>query len=147
MRILVIEDDPVAAQVIERILRGVFTEIKIAATMHAAIQLLRDYRPDVAVVDLRLPDSRPEETLEQVVSMRDTHPEMQIHIVTGAVNPDMAEGFGATSILHKLDMPRHLRARILDGITAHLNDPSKGHVNSAHMLRDTVSIILESSPL
>lgn len=66
VRVLLIEDDPSDALAAERSLAGRY-EIKSVTTLREAIREIRlDWRPDVIVADLDLPDSPGVETLERL---------------------------------------------------------------------------------
>jgi len=56
-RILVVEDDPDVAQLISRILSETGYSISVTATGAAAAQIAQENRPDIAIVDLMLPDT------------------------------------------------------------------------------------------
>ena len=54
-RVLVVEDNADAAEAIARLLEGLAREVRIARTGPQALDLARDYRPDLVLLDLGLP--------------------------------------------------------------------------------------------
>lgn len=147
MRVLIIEDDPTTAECIKRMLKLPEAETLIVHTMSAAAIAISEFAPDVAVVDLHLPDSAPLETVERVKEMRVNHPGMGTIVVTGAVDPSIANGSGADAVMHKLDMPNELRGHILKSISRHLQNPNARLKDSVARLKLTVDSILHGTPV
>lgn len=54
-RVLLVEDDPVTAEVFARALQRAGHEVRVAADGNQALHALRDQAPDVVVLDLGLP--------------------------------------------------------------------------------------------
>src|ERR1017187_6930148 len=65
-RILVVDDDEVVRSVFVKILRGGGYEVSEAATGRQALQLTREQRPDVVLLDVRLPDLSGLEVCRQI---------------------------------------------------------------------------------
>lgn len=85
--ILVIDDEQPIRRLLQKELAGKTREIHTAATAAEALQLSRDYRFDVVVLDLRLPDVR---GLDLLISLRDTIPHVEVIVITGHGDIDIA---------------------------------------------------------
>lgn len=147
MRVLIIEDDPTTAECIKRMLKLPEAETLIVHTMTAAAIAIAEFHPDVAVVDLHLPDSTPMETVQHVRQMREKHPHMGTIVVTGAVDPSIASGSGADAVMHKLDMPSQLSTQILQSISRHLKNPDARLKDSVNRIKLTVDSMLQGTPV
>lgn len=65
-KVLIIEDDPVYCELIERCLHGEGFAVQSAGTLRDGLKLVREEKPDAVVLDLALPDSPMNETVEKV---------------------------------------------------------------------------------
>ena len=65
-RILVIEDDPAVAELVQLYLRNAGFELAQAATARAARIALADFRPELIVLDLGLPDTDGTDLLREI---------------------------------------------------------------------------------
>ena len=86
----------------------------VARTMAQAMNLIREWPIDVTLLDLRLPDSDTESSLEHIPLLRELGTRLII-IVTGAEVTDeladMASDAGADAVLSKdIDIPERLYA-------------------------------------
>ncbi len=80
--LLLIEDDTGVVKVIKRYLEG--SEFTVTAVgKWSEAELLLTSSPDIAIVDLCLPDSIPEETVGRVTEYKGQHPSVPIGIITG----------------------------------------------------------------
>lgn len=86
-RVLLIDDDEVCRNIIGRLLQAHRYEFAGASTAHEGLRLAREWKPDVALVDLRLPDSSGIEVLAQ---MRREVPEISRVMFTGYATFDTA---------------------------------------------------------
>ncbi|KAA0214895.1 response regulator [bacterium] len=57
-RVLIVDDDPVFNQITSAVLASAGYSVRVAATGFEAGMLLAEYRPDIVLVDLMLPDVR-----------------------------------------------------------------------------------------
>src|SRR2546423_1102739 len=82
MRILVVEDDPIVCDLLREFLVGLRHEPRIVHTAEAALDLLRGERPDVILLDIRLPGMSGLDFL-QLQAVRELH--VPILVVSGDV--------------------------------------------------------------
>ena len=61
-RVLVVDDDAALAEMLGIVLRGEGFEPTFVADGDKAVEAFRDSRPDLVLLDLMLPDSRPRTT-------------------------------------------------------------------------------------
>ncbi len=106
IKVLIVEDDPVAAQFIEYILDA-DPEVKVvgtAGTAGKALMMMDDLKPDVVTMDLDLPGGK--DGYQAIQTIMQTNP-VPIVVVTGVLNPEDTEGAararqaGAKAILQK----------------------------------------------
>lgn len=103
MRIVIIEDNERYARVIENALDGFAAEIVTVATWKEAQPYL-DAKPDVAWVDLQLPDSTARETVVKIAEVRAKNAEIVIIVVSGFIDEELrkaALNSGADAIENK----------------------------------------------
>jgi DNA-binding response OmpR family regulator len=94
-RVLFIEDEPALRQSYERAFASRYAAA-FAATGAEAMRLLREHRPDVAVLDLRLPDT---DGIDLLRRMRAVRPGLPVIITTAYVSLEPQ--------LQVLDLPHH----------------------------------------
>ncbi len=80
-RVLLVEDDSGHALLIKRALREFVEQVEHAASVQAAFDLLKDYKPDLIVTDLNLPDSH---SLDHVRRLNNTYPEVPLVVLTSS---------------------------------------------------------------
>ena len=112
-RILVVEDDRALRQVIVTILQIKRFDVASAATVAAALPLLRDHAPDYLILDLNLPDGCGLTVFEEV---RRLQLPTRVAVATGTTDRsllDRAIAMNPAEILHKpfraSDLTRWLR--------------------------------------
>jgi len=66
MRILVVDDDPGVLEIFSELLRTQGYEVMEAATGLAGLQMTRDHRPDLVLLDVRMPDISGIEVCRQI---------------------------------------------------------------------------------
>src|SRR5438034_1227641 len=59
MRVLIVEDDGAVGELLQIFVRGLGHETELVSSAEAALQRLRAPRPDLVLLDLRLPGTRP----------------------------------------------------------------------------------------
>jgi DNA-binding response OmpR family regulator len=81
-RVLFVEDEPALRFSYERFFRNRY-DLAIAATGAEAIEQLRSARPDVLILDMRLPDTDGVDLLRRV---REERPELPVLVTTAYVS-------------------------------------------------------------
>jgi two-component system KDP operon response regulator KdpE len=99
--VLVVDDDDYVADTVTAALRSVKPEIVRAATAGDGLRLALERRPDIAIVDLGLPDADGY-TLTRRIRTFSELAEMRICILTGYLPDDVAaRDAGADAVLGK----------------------------------------------
>jgi sigma-B regulation protein RsbU (phosphoserine phosphatase) len=84
-RVLAVDDDPGVLHAVKRIL-GTRHELATAATPGEALKLANDFRPDLALLDIRMPELNGFELMQK---LRERHPDVDVIFVTGSItDPD-----------------------------------------------------------
>lgn len=116
---LVVEDVPAAREGLATVLRDAYAGIAVeaAGSLHEARMLLRGLKPDIALIDLGLPDGSGAQLIEQL-----THELPSCHCVVTTIFADDVHLFpalraGAQGYLLK-DQPRARMVQALQGIVA-----------------------------
>ena len=81
-RILVVDDEPGMLRAVERVL-GKTYEIVALRSSHEALRIAREVKPDLAIIDVRMPEMDGFELMEQ---LKAEWPELQIILMTGSVD-------------------------------------------------------------
>lgn len=100
-RVLVIDDDPDELAALDLMLRTSDYKTMIASTGKAALQMANMYRPDLLVLDLRMPVVDGFDVLSQ---LRKSLPALPVIVVTadeGEQTRERAVGLGASAYLVK----------------------------------------------
>lgn len=79
-RLLLVDDDPLFAQVMQRALIRRGFEVRLAHAVAPALELLADWMPEDAIVDLRMPG---DSGLTLIRALHDASPAMRIVMLTG----------------------------------------------------------------
>lgn len=74
MVILVVEDQPAAGEALSRLLEIMGHEVHLAATSARAFAILQTVRPDLAVVDIGLPDASGYDVARRIRSLLEPAP-------------------------------------------------------------------------
>lgn len=114
-RILVVDDDEVVRSVFVKILRGRGYEVSEAATGRQALQLTREERPDVVLLDVRLPDLSGLEVCRQIkgdANLQDVFVALCSGEATSSENTVDGLAAGADEYVTKPVNPEELLARM-----------------------------------
>jgi CheY-like chemotaxis protein len=116
MRLLVVDDELDTAQMIALLLTNAGHEVSYAVTAKAALDLAANHRPDVIILDLRLPDMDGIELARQLKAM-DGVRQARIIAITGRVadGERLALEAGCERFLRKPLSPELLDAIIREG--------------------------------
>jgi two-component system OmpR family response regulator len=82
-RVLIVDDEPPVAAMLEAVVTALGYTPRVAWTGSDALRILPEFRPDVVLLDIALPDVRGEIMLD---TLRATDPRLPVVMVTG--NPD-----------------------------------------------------------
>lgn len=118
IRVLVVDDDTGMRDVLKRMLEGEGLQVALAANGKTGLAAFRAAPPDLAVVDIIMPEK---EGLETIATMRREHPETRIIAISGGGRAhfmdflQIARKLGADATLEKpfrkseiLDLVAHL---------------------------------------
>ncbi|MBI4522590.1 MAG: sigma-54-dependent Fis family transcriptional regulator [Deltaproteobacteria bacterium] len=111
-KILIVDDEPDMAENLSLILRAEGYDTVVETKSLKAIDVLEGERPDLAIVDLRMPEMDGLALLERV---KDSHPEIAVILLTGFATVDSAvEAMkkGASDYLSKPFSPTELLVKI-----------------------------------
>jgi DNA-binding NtrC family response regulator len=118
-RLLVVDDDPGILHVVERVAQKLGFDVQFRSSGGAALAALPELKPDVALVDLKMPDLSGIDVLRAV---RAAQPECQVVLMTGHATVDtavQAVQAGALDYIEKpfdLERLRRLLASVRDSI-------------------------------
>lgn len=111
-RIVVVEDEPVLARLLERILGGSQYSVTVVGTAAAALTAIRAVDPALIILDLILPDGRGEDVLAEVMRFRPSSRILVLSSMTQiATRVGVLEG-GAVDFLAKPFDNAELLARV-----------------------------------
>lgn len=105
MKILLIEDDPDIAVLVAAWVKDITDEFVHVMTLADGMREIEkvEMKPHIIILDLKLPDSQPLQTLEQVTTIRQQAPNAFIVIMSGAVQPIPREAHKADGFIHKTE--------------------------------------------
>lgn len=122
--ILIVEDDPMMAELTAQMLRRVGATTSVARTAMDALDAIEDQNPDLIVLDLNLPDL---DGLDLLAVFR-SHSETPIVVLTGHLEPEFrvkAVEAGASAFLTK-----PISAQVLIPAVAHAMTTSHDVIHS-----------------
>jgi len=122
-RILVVDDEPVVTEVVERYLRQQDFEVSLASDGHQALKTAREWHPDLVVLDLMLPGM---DGLEVCRNIRKESIMPIIMLTAKGDETDRIVGLelGADDYVVKPFSPRELVARIKSVLRRSQSGPS-----------------------
>lgn len=101
MKILVVDDEPVVAEVIAESIRGQGHDAVVAHNGQTALELIESALPDAVFLDLVMPGLSGVEVLARI---RQRHPALPVIVFSGRATPEMVaevERLGVTEVLEK----------------------------------------------
>jgi len=110
-RILVVEDEPIVAEVVERYLRRDAHLVRVVHDGNAALEAYERFQPDLIVLDLMLPGIDGMEVCRRVRARAAT-PIIMLTARGDEIDKLLGLGLGADDYLTKPFSPRELAARV-----------------------------------
>jgi CheY-like chemotaxis protein len=104
MKVLIIDDDPLARYTVSRILTGAGYDVVTAIDGEAGLAAVAKENPTIVITDLIMPNK---EGIETILGIKQGHPEIRIIAISGGGrygNADllpMAQSIGADAIVAK----------------------------------------------
>lgn len=102
MRALLVEDEALVALIAEEALAGLGFQVHAAATASEALEAFEQGRPDLAVIDIGLPDMRGDDLARQI---RAKAPDLAIIMASGYDAADVAARFAGDQNLSVVSKP------------------------------------------
>lgn len=102
MRALLVEDEALVALIAEEALAGLGFQVHAAATATEALEAFEQGRPDLAVIDIGLPDMRGDDLARQI---RAKAPDLAIIMASGYDAADVAARFAGDQNLSVVSKP------------------------------------------
>ena len=102
MRALLVEDEALVALIAEEALAGLGFQVHAAATATEALEAFEQGRPDLAVIDIGLPDMRGDDLARQI---RAKAPDVAIIMASGYDAADVAARFAGDQNLSVVSKP------------------------------------------
>lgn len=91
MRVVVAEDDALLREGLALLLRGEGLDVVAAvADPEALLAAVREHRPDVAIVDVRMPPTHTDEGIRAAVAARAAHPDLAVLVLSAYVEQSFA---------------------------------------------------------
>ena len=129
-RILVVEDEAIVAEVVERYLRRDGHEVRVVHDGNAALEAFEHFQPDLIVLDLMLPGIDGMEVCRRVQARAQT-PVIMLTARGDELDKLLGLGIGADDYMTKPFSPRELAARV----TAVLRRANRAPTGDADALR------------
>jgi two-component system, chemotaxis family, chemotaxis protein CheY len=104
MRVLLVDDDPLVREALMAVLESIGHTVRTAPDGDAALDELRDFPPELLVIDIIMPQR---EGVETIIEVRKTNPDLPIIAISGGgfikgtALLEMASKLGATETLAK----------------------------------------------
>ncbi|MHB1651088.1 MAG: response regulator [Desulfitobacteriaceae bacterium] len=118
LRIAIVEDFPAIRELYKYALEPIQAEIQDYPSGSEAIQSIGSFRPDLLILDHRLPDMRGYSVLEQVPEIRN----IPVIVISGYLDPLLLPRYEALGVHNVLSKPIDLPF-LLDRVTSLLNIP------------------------
>jgi signal transduction histidine kinase len=114
--ILIVDDDPDVRQIMFGVLADVGYQVREAENGEAALNILKDYRPDLLVLDFGMPGAN---GAEVAASARQRDNNLRILFVSGYSDTSAIEkAVGKTALLHKPFRPAEFAAAVRSSLDA-----------------------------
>jgi signal transduction histidine kinase len=114
--VLIVDDDPDVRQIMSGVLSDLGYRVKEAASGEVALDILKDYRPDLLVLDFGMPGPN---GAEVAASARQLNEGLKILFVSGYSDTSaIEEAVGKTTLLHKPFRPAEFAAAVRSSLDA-----------------------------
>jgi DNA-binding response OmpR family regulator len=130
-RLVVVEDEPVLAQLLGRILGGAGYTVTVAGTVAGALTAIRAVDPELIILDLVLPDGRGEDVLASLMQSR---PSSRVLVLSSMTQVETRVGVlegGAVDFLAK----PFANAELLARVRARIRTPSSSQISAVTVPR------------
>lgn len=142
-RIAVVEDEPILARLLARILEGAGHTVAVAGTVTGALTVIRAVDPELIVLDLILPDGRGEDVLAELMRFRPTSRVLVLSSMTQvATRVGVLEG-GAVDFLAK----PFANAELLARVNARIRTPAPAVAVPRYLRRAGIEIDVQQREL
>jgi DNA-binding NarL/FixJ family response regulator/class 3 adenylate cyclase len=149
MRVVIAEDSVLLREGIARLLEDSGLEVVgQAGTADELMLKVRSYKPDVAIVDIRMPPSQTDEGLQAAKQIREQHPDTSVLVLSQYLEPayalellsESAEGVGYLLKDRVADVPEFIAAvkRVGEGGSA-LDPTVVSHLVGRHRRDDPIA--------
>jgi CheY-like chemotaxis protein len=113
---LIVDDDPDVRQIMVSVLSDLGYRVKEAGNGEAALDILRDYRPDLLVLDFGMPGTN---GAEVAAGAKQQNEDLRILFVSGYSDTSAIEkAVGKTALLHKPFRPAEFAAAVRSSLDA-----------------------------
>lgn len=151
MTLLIIEDNQLLAKVIRECVASLFDEIITTHTMGDGWAALVNKHPDVVWLDLALPDSGFEKTINTIPSIKIACPDCMLVVMSGMYEPEAEQrclSLGADGYLSKsAKLSRgHIIGLLGAGCMYSMHRTEHGHYEGSLALLEKVTQSLSQSP-
>jgi YesN/AraC family two-component response regulator len=128
MRIVLADDDVLLREGLASLLeRSGFEVVGQSDNARELLELVREQRPDLAIVDIRMPPTHTTEGLDAARKIREESPETAILVLSAHVEVEHAmDRWRAASERLPAEEPRHRRRRIRRNARAHRSRRLRG---------------------
>ena len=106
--VLVIDDDQAMLKMIQIALKRADLDVLLASSGSEGLQIFRDNKPDIAIVDIAMPEMDGYEVVTQIRASGEPHANLPIVILTAHAHPTMRENIEDLGISHFLVKPIYL---------------------------------------
>lgn len=130
-RIVVVEDEPLLAQLLGRILGGAGYAVTVAGTAADALTAIRTVDPDLIILDLVLPDGRGEDVLAELMQFRPSSRVLVLSSMSQVETRVSVLNGGAVDFLAK----PFANAELLARINTRIRTPAASQASAARVTR------------
>lgn len=101
-RVLIVDDEVQLAEIYRAVLQSAGAKVKVAYDAADAVDLIKDFTPDIIVSDIRMPEVRGDELL---VALSSYDPDLPVILVTGLEKSKISIPKESANLFHLLHKP------------------------------------------